>query len=156
MKGYHYDPTAQVVIASVGSLRAALMSQAFNYTNLVCLVIDEADEVLNNTTFAQDIVSVTKMFRGLHLPVQILLFSATFDEKVLRFTRKIAPGAVLIQKATSELKLDTVHLVRTEMRCDIVCNQGSGVRREVQCIGQNVSIDGCVSDLCVRQPARDR
>lgn len=69
------------------------MNQAFNYTNLVCLVIDEADEVLNNTTFAQDIVSVTKMFRGLHLPVQILLFSATFDEKVLRFTRQDRSGS---------------------------------------------------------------
>ena len=111
MKGYHYDDSAQVVIASVGSLRAALMSQNFNYTNLVCMVIDEADEVLNNTSFAQDIVNVTTMFRGLRLPVQLLLFSATFDDKVLRFTRKIAPGAVLIQKAPSELKLDTVHLV---------------------------------------------
>ena len=70
-----------------------------------------SDEVLNNTSFAQDIVNVTTMFRGLRLPVQLLLFSATFDDKVLRFTRKIAPGAVLIQKAPSELKLDTVHLV---------------------------------------------
>ena len=34
MKGYHYDPNALVVIASVGSLRAALMNQAFNYTTL--------------------------------------------------------------------------------------------------------------------------
>lgn len=103
------------------------MNQAFNYTNLVCLVIDEADEVLNNTTFAQDIVSVTKMFRGLHLPVQILLFSATFDEKVLRFTRKIAPGAVLIQKAPAELKLDTVHLVTQRGGCDVVRGEGAGV-----------------------------
>ena len=87
------------------------MNGGFDYRYIVCMVIDEADEMLRNKAFAADIMTLTKMFSGMQLPVQVLLFSATFDNKVLHFARKIAPGAVEIRKLTTELQLDTVLLV---------------------------------------------
>ena len=115
IQGVHYDPTAQVVIGSVGAIKKAIMSNGFDYRYLVCMVIDEADEMLRNRPFAADIMTLTKMFNGMQLTIQVLLFSATFDEKVLHFARKIAPGAVEIRKLTTELRLDTVLLVENRL-----------------------------------------
>lgn len=57
-------PTAQVVIGSVGAIKKAIMSNGFDYRYLVCMVIDEADEMLRNRPFAADIMTLTKMFNG--------------------------------------------------------------------------------------------
>ncbi|KAK8823194.1 hypothetical protein WA538_002342 [Blastocystis sp. DL] len=111
LQGIHYDPTAQVVIGSVGAIKKAVMSGGFDYRALVCMVIDEADEMIRNRAFAADISALTKLFAGVRLPVQILLFSATFDDKVIQFAHRIAPGAVEIRKATTELQLSTVLLL---------------------------------------------
>ena len=40
---------------------------------------------------------------------QILLFSATFPEKVIRFSDAVAPKAIWIKVATEELSLDNIH-----------------------------------------------
>ena len=96
------------------------MSGGFDYRALVCMVIDEADEMIRNRAFAADISALTKLFAGVRLPVQILLFSATFDDKVIQFTHRIAPGAVEIRKATTELQLSTVLLVGVEEGCEVV------------------------------------
>jgi ATP-dependent RNA helicase dbp5 len=120
LQGIHYDPTAQVVIGSVGAIKKAVMSGGFDYRALVCMVIDEADEMIRNRAFAADISALTKLFAGVRLPVQILLFSATFDDKVIQFAHRIAPGAVEIRKATTELQLSTVLLVGVEEGCEVV------------------------------------
>lgn len=110
LKGCPYDPSAQVIIGSVGSVKTAVMSQGFYFQNLVSLVIDEADEMLENHSFSQDIQSLLTIFNSCRLPIQILLFSATFNAKVMAFAKKIAPGAVTIKKQSTDLRLETVHL----------------------------------------------
>ena len=75
LKGCPYDPSAQVIIGSVGSVKAAVMSQGFYFQNLVSLVIDEADEMLENHSFSQDIQSLLTIFNSCRLPIQILFFS---------------------------------------------------------------------------------
>ena len=87
------------------------MSNGLECRYLVSLVIDEADAIIQNRSFAQDLKPLVLYFNGLRLPIQFLFFSATFSPQVLRFAKEIAPGAVLIQKASTELRLDTVHLV---------------------------------------------
>lgn len=64
-----------MVIGSVGAIKKAVMSGGFDYRALVCMVIDEADEMIRNRAFAADISALTKLFAGVRLPVQILLFS---------------------------------------------------------------------------------
>ena len=122
-QGIRFDGNAQVVISSVGALRKAMMGNTFNHQNLVCMVIDEADEMLQNTAFAKDIKIITSMFNQLNLPVQILLFSATFNDKVIKFANVIAPSAVQIRKASNELQINTVlplaiHTPSYEEKCN--------------------------------------
>ena len=119
LQGIHYDPTAQVVIGSVGAIKKAVMSGGFDYRALVCMVIDEADEMIRNRAFAADISALTKIFAVVRLPVQILLFSAPLDDQVIKFANRIAPGAVEIRKATTELQLSTVLLVGVEECCEV-------------------------------------
>ena len=123
VQGIHYDCNAQVVVGSVGALRKAIMDGTFNYQYLVCMVVDEADEMLRNTSFSKDIKIITNIFSELNLPVQILLFSATFNEKIIKFANVIAPGAVQIRKASKELQINTVlpvaiHTPSYEEKCN--------------------------------------
>lgn len=123
IKGMHYDPQAQVIIGSIGAVKSAVMNGGLNVNNLVSLVIDEADELLENRSFSQDITSLLNLLGSFRLPLQILLFSATFNPKVLHFAQRVAPGATLIRKATTDLRLNNVNLyaIRTagfENKCN--------------------------------------
>lgn len=121
-----------MVIGSVGAIKKAIMSNGFDYRSLICMVIDEADEMIRNRAFAADIMALTKLFSGIRLPIQILLFSATFDDKVIQFAHRIAPGAVEIRKATTELQLSTVLLVGVEEGCEVAGSGHSIVRCQMR------------------------
>ena len=110
MKDMPFNPQAQVIIGSIGAVKSAIQSNNFDFRYLVSIVLDEADEMLDNNSYSRDAVSIIKIFTSFQLPIQILLFSATFNPKVLAFAKKIAPGAVIIKKANSELGLTTVNL----------------------------------------------
>ena len=69
--------------------------------------------MLEDRHFAPDIRSMVSLFTAMQLPLQILLFSATFNEKVMRFARSIAPQAIEIRKTAADLRLRTVHMVQT-------------------------------------------
>lgn len=110
IKGVPYSPEAQVIIGSIGAVKTAVMKGGLFFNHLVSLVIDEADEMLENRSFSQDTNALLSIFGSYRLPLQILLFSATFNPKVLNFAKKIAPGAVVIKKSTTDLRLNTVNL----------------------------------------------
>lgn len=110
LKGMPYDPQAQVVIGSIGAVKAAVMGGGLCVTALVSMVVDEADEMLENRSFSQDISSLIQILNSFRLPLQLLLFSATFNPRVLSFAQRIAPGATLIRKATTDLRLKGVNL----------------------------------------------
>lgn len=111
LKGVPFNPSAQVVIGSSDSVKKSVQSMQYNWSQLKCLVIDEADHVLEDRHFAPDIRSMVSLFQAMQLPLQILLFSATFNEKVMRFARSIAPQAIEIRKSAEDLRLQTVHMV---------------------------------------------
>lgn len=113
LKGIPFNSSAQVVIGSTDSVKNAVQSMRYNWSYLKCLVIDEADHVLEDRHFAPDIRSMVSLFTAMQLPLQILLFSATFNEKVMRFARSIAPQAIEIRKTAADLRLRTVHMVQT-------------------------------------------
>lgn len=110
IKGIPYDPEAQVIIGSIGAVKTAVMKGGLYFNNLVSLVLDEADEMLENRSFSQDTIALLNLFTSYRLPLQILLFSATFNPKVMNFAKRIAPGAVIIKKSTTDLRLNTVLL----------------------------------------------
>ena len=110
LKGIPFNPAAQVIIGSTDAIKRAIMSKQYVWDYVVSLVIDEADHILDDRHFAADIKSMADLIKTRRLPCQILLFSATFNDRVIQFARRLVPGAIEIRKATTDLCLQTVHM----------------------------------------------
>jgi ATP-dependent RNA helicase DDX19/DBP5 len=76
--------------------------------NLKILVLDEADFMLTNDVTSKVCERSFKLFQKEKMNVQILFFSATFDEKCCRFFKKFYENAHMIQLQKEELTLDNV------------------------------------------------
>jgi ATP-dependent RNA helicase DDX19/DBP5 len=76
--------------------------------NLKILVLDEADYMLTNDVTSKVCDRSFKLFQKEKMNVQILFFSATFDEKCCRFFKKFYENAHMIQLQKEELTLDNV------------------------------------------------
>lgn len=62
--------------------------------------------------FADDSVRLIKQLRAANPGIQILLFSATFNERVKRFAQKIVPDANQVFVPKEDLSLDVIKQVR--------------------------------------------
>lgn len=121
--------TAQIVVGTPGGLQNKLK---FRYTRLrivvigrivfncvvlllysdidkntvQMLVVDEADQMIDQQGFQEETILLK---RSINPKAQILLFSATFPERVVKFSEAVAPKAVWIKVKTEELSLDNIH-----------------------------------------------
>lgn len=102
----------QVVIGTHGKLRDWINKRVLAIKNVKILVFDEADEMLKQDGFADDSVRLIKQLRAAVPDLQILLFSATFNEQVKRFAQKIVPGANQVFVPKEELSLDVIKQYR--------------------------------------------
>lgn len=98
----------QVVVGTHGKLKDWIGRRCLNIKNMKILVFDEADEMLKQDGFADDSVRLIKQLKAASPDLQILLFSATFNDSVKKFAQKIVPGAnhVFIEK--EDLSLDVI------------------------------------------------
>jgi ATP-dependent RNA helicase DDX19/DBP5 len=98
----------QVVVGTHGKLKDWINRRMLQTRNIRIRVFDEADEMLKQDGFADDSVRLIKQLKSAAPDLQILLFSATFNEKVKKFAQKIVPGAnhVFIEK--EDLSLDVI------------------------------------------------
>lgn len=89
---------ADIIIATPGRLMAHMNSGEVNFEHIKCLVLDEADKMLD-MGFSDDILFVIK-----HLPVkrQNLMFSATMPKKIRDFANKILNNPEEIRLAVSK------------------------------------------------------
>ncbi|GFH18809.1 uncharacterized protein HaLaN_15670 [Haematococcus lacustris] len=71
-------------------------------------VFDEADEMLKADGFADDSVRLIRSIRKKNPAMQLLLFSATFNDNVKQFAMQIAPKANHVFVAKEELSLDVI------------------------------------------------
>lgn len=101
-----------VVIGTHGKLRDWINKRILNTKNLRILVFDEADEMLKQDGFADDSVRLIKQLRAAVPDIQILLFSATFNEEVKRFATKVVPGANQVFIPKEDLSLDVIKQYR--------------------------------------------
>ena len=76
--------------------------------DLKMLVLDEADYMLTNDVTSKVCERSFKLFQKEKMNVQILFFSATFDEKCMRFFKKFYESAHMIKLQKEELTLDNV------------------------------------------------
>ena len=89
---------ADIIIATPGRLMAHMKSGEVKFDQIKCLVLDEADKMLD-MGFADDILFILK-----HLPAkrQNLMFSATMPKKIRDFANKILRNPEEVKLATSK------------------------------------------------------
>ena len=89
---------ADIIIATPGRLMAHMKSGEVKFDHIKCLVLDEADKMLD-MGFSDDILFVLK-----HLPAkrQNLMFSATMPKKIRDFANKILHNPEEVRLATSK------------------------------------------------------
>eukprot|EP00775_Hariotina_reticulata_P011099 gene11099-11253_t len=83
----------QVIIGTHGRLKNWVSKRQLDVDRISILVFDEADEMLKAEAFADDSVRLIKTIRKKNPEVQLLLFSATFNDRVKEFAIRIAPNA---------------------------------------------------------------
>ncbi|EFN51370.1 hypothetical protein CHLNCDRAFT_28127, partial [Chlorella variabilis] len=108
-----------VIIGTHGKLRDWMQKRVLDVRSIAILVFDEADEMLKQDGFADDTVRMIKQLRAANPQIQILLFSATFNERVKRFAQKIVPDANQVFVPKEELSLDVIKQYR------VLCPHGS-------------------------------
>lgn len=119
--------TEHVVIGTHGKLKSWVSRRAMPVDSVKILVFDEADEMLKTDAFASDSVRLISTVRQAVSrrasggaaqsspavdPLQILLFSATFNEKVKAFALKVVPGANQVFVPREQLSLDVIKQYR--------------------------------------------
>ena len=130
--------TEHVVIGTHGKLKSWVSRRAMPVDSVKILVFDEADEMLKTDAFASDSVRLISTVRQAVSrrggapsppppppssssargpaaavdPLQILLFSATFNDKVKAFAVKVVPGANQVFVPREQLSLDVIKQYR--------------------------------------------
>ncbi|KAI6784357.1 ATP-dependent RNA helicase-like protein [Emericellopsis cladophorae] len=89
-----------VVVGTPGRVQDIIRRRQLDVSNLRVLVLDEADNMLDQQGLGDQCMRVRTM---LPPEIQVLLFSATFPEKVLNYAMKFAPNAHSLKLQRSEL-----------------------------------------------------
>ncbi|KAI1435185.1 P-loop containing nucleoside triphosphate hydrolase protein [Xylaria sp. CBS 124048] len=89
-----------IVVGTPGTVMDLIRRRTFDTSGLKVLVIDEADNMLDMQSMGDQCNRVKGM---LPKTIQILLFSATFPEKVFKYAENFAPSANIIQLKVQEL-----------------------------------------------------
>ncbi|UNI20784.1 RNA helicase [Purpureocillium takamizusanense] len=91
---------ASVVIGTPGTVMDIIRRRQLDVSKLRVLVLDEADNMLDQQGLGDQCMRVKGM---LPRDIQILLFSATFPDKVNNYASKFAPNAHTLKLQRSEL-----------------------------------------------------
>ncbi|KAI1773382.1 DEAD-domain-containing protein [Hypoxylon cercidicola] len=89
-----------IVVGTPGTVMDLIRRRQFDVSHLRVLVIDEADNMLDQQGLGDQCTRVKNM---LPKNIQILLFSATFPDKVMKYATAFAPNANQIKLRVQEL-----------------------------------------------------
>lgn len=107
--------TAQIVVGTPGTVQELIKKKRMDVSNLKILVLDEADNMLDNQSMGVQSVRVQRL---LPRDIQTLLFSATFPDDVYEYALKFVPKANEIRLKHEELNHDTIKQLYVD--CDSV------------------------------------
>lgn len=94
-----------VVIGTPGRCFDMIRNKAFSINNLKCLVLDEADEMLNFGFKTQ----LYDIFDFLPEKVQVGLFSATMPEEILKMSEKFMRDPITLLLKAEQMTLDGIN-----------------------------------------------
>jgi len=98
----------QLIIGTPGTLKRWVTSKVLDTKNIKILVFDEADQMLDQDGFQDDSLRILKDISKSRGNCQVLLFSATFSEKVKAFAMRTVPRANHIFVGEKDLSLDKI------------------------------------------------
>ena len=99
----------QVVVITPGHFdNVFLKKKAYKLDSLKVLVLDEADYMLTNEVTEKVVNKTFKFFQDKKLPVQILFFSATYNQSHYKRIKQFYKKANMIELKREELTLDNV------------------------------------------------
>eukprot|EP00210_Caulerpa_lentillifera_P008418 g8030.t1 len=106
----------QIFFATHGRLKDCLEKKRLSLKHIKVLIFDEADRMLELSSFADDSFRLVRDIKKASQDVQILLFSATYDDTIREFSLKLTgnnPNFVFLQK--EQLSLDVIKQYRVEV-----------------------------------------
>ncbi|KAI1380959.1 DEAD-domain-containing protein [Hypoxylon crocopeplum] len=105
-----------IVVGTPGTVMDLIRRRQFDVSQLRVLVIDEADNMLDQQGLGDQCQRVKNM---LPKSIQILLFSATFPEKVTKYGAKYAPNANMIKLRVQELTVKGISQMYMDCPSDL-------------------------------------
>ncbi|KAI0012567.1 DEAD-domain-containing protein [Xylariaceae sp. FL0662B] len=144
-----------IVVGTPGTVMDLIRRRQFDVSQLKVLVIDEADNMLDQQGLGDQCSRVKGM---LPKNIQILLFSATFPDKVMKYATNYAPNANIIKLKVQELTVKGISQMYMDCpsesdKYDVLCklyglmNIGSSIifvktRESATRIQQSMTRDG--------------
>ncbi|CEJ56584.1 ATP-dependent RNA helicase dbp5 [Penicillium brasilianum] len=107
--------TAAVVVGTPGTVQDMVKRRILNPTRLKVLVLDEADNMLDQQGLGDQCIRVKAM---LPRTIQVVLFSATFPAHVHRYAAKFAPDANEITLHHEELTVEGIKQLYMDCNSD--------------------------------------
>mmetsp|Transcript_7880 Transcript_7880/g.22505 ORF Transcript_7880/g.22505 Transcript_7880/m.22505 type:complete len:511 (+) Transcript_7880:262-1794(+) len=104
----------QIVVGTLGKLKSWSSKRMLQFRAMKIMVFDEADQMLKADGFADESIRMIRDITKQSPSCQILLFSATFNERVKRFATKIVPTANQVFVPKEKLSLDVIKQYRVE------------------------------------------
>ncbi|CAM1500764.1 Fc.00g099260.m01.CDS01 [Cosmosporella sp. VM-42] len=114
---------ASVIVGTPGTVMDTIRRRQLDVSRLKILVLDEADNMLDQQGLGDQCLRVKKMLPD---AIQVLLFSATFPEKVMSYAGKFAPNAHSLKLQRSELTVKGISQMfidcpDNDTKYDILC-----------------------------------
>jgi len=104
---------AHIVIGTPGSILNRLVHrQIFLDKNIKMLILDEADKLLEDAekknSLAEQVFKIKSLCQRFNKSLQLVLFSATYSEKIKNFANQWAPNAKKIEIQKEKLSLEGI------------------------------------------------
>lgn len=106
---------AQVIVGTPGRITDLVRKNRLDVSKLQCLVLDEADNMLESGGMGPQSLRIKKMVPG---STQVVLFSATFPDEVTEFAHKFCPGANELRLKHTDLNVDAIKQIYMDCEND--------------------------------------
>ncbi|KAG0297042.1 RNA helicase required for poly(A+) mRNA export [Dissophora globulifera] len=112
---------SHVIVGTPGTVADLIKRRAFDPRNIRLFVLDEADNMLDMQSLGRQ---SQELKRFLPKDCQVVLFSATWADRVREFANSIAPGANQITLKPEELSVDGIKQFYVDCRDQMKSNKG--------------------------------
>ncbi|KAH3900200.1 ATP-dependent RNA helicase DBP5 SCDLUD_003171 [Saccharomycodes ludwigii] len=97
--------TEQIIVGTPGTILDLIRRKMISLKNIKVFVLDEADNMLELSNLGDQCVRIKKLLPS---STQLILFSATFDDKVRAYAHKVVPNANSLELQKNEVNVSAI------------------------------------------------